>query len=625
MTNETLHFIIKNVNANMTVKSKKIAFSSVREKVNDLSFNKCLAKAIARGCELNDKDNWSEIDCSFDVGREATNLRQKKRIPGKNSDEWETLMADMRLETAQRPLSDEQIRYCCKIKKKKIAYIGLTKEDGGKIWIDSYTKGSKSYGFKNSQKIKKRCEKFQKLKPEVYFMTWTCDVKKYDNNRMSAWNEWIDEMHEKMAQMAKDLNCLYVSVVESTYNQFPHIHALIFFDKGTQKGYEKIPANVDLRFGTMFRTLRKYRPCRIWNLKKPKGEAVTTYLTKYLSKSNADSLAKIAKKKGDLSKEERKNVCSWIYTSMFKRRQFFTSQMPKGKELDGMKDYGRYWSEKTERRAVKEGWFRKLGVEQFTNIALQGTLNDKAVAALREASENSTREARCYLIYLCINFSCNRERDVRFIRYNDFQKAYEEDMKKNHGEKPPIADKIFELTEKRTCPGCFWTHLKRIVLGDLDDSLNIKYLKTEMLETEGEIVEVEVPIKYITKEDFKNDAVFLTKIGEIWNIWNKCCDGGGTNFEDFLYSYSMRQEWVRKAEMKNEYEETIPNFIKKATEDEVIAVFSSDAFDFLNKNLDMEKEGLKDVRGTMTERKAKGFKKKSLWQQRCETMGTKGL
>lgn len=571
------------------------------------------------------KEDFSEIDCKYNVGRANTIFKEKRKKKVNKSAEYERLLKRGKELLEKGALSDYFLKEAAAFKAKKIQYLSLKAESGNLIWFDSNTKGSTSYGRRMKQKIYVRAKEFQEINPEVVFMTWTCDIKEYDGNRLRAWEHWIDKMYNKLHTMQKKLGCLYVGVLEATKKQFPHIHILLFFPRGKFHGYEKMPRNVDIKYGKIFRALREFRPARIWNVKIPENDKVAGYLTKYVTKSSTSMLKKMAKNKGNLSSEDVKAISSWLIPSIVGRRQYFKSKC-KGAIMEGrLVAFGEKWDKDFALDQYSKLVFTKMSDTQFAQICAEHKLCENALQCLEAEAKHSARATRRYLIYLCTNLSCHKLKDVRKVSSERFFKLREEYLREHNGEEPDYAKLIWENTEKSTCPGCFQTDMRDLMLGNLNNRLNIKYLRVKDKE-KGITCEDDIEVvRYITEEDYKNDAKFLAKFGRIRATWQMCSSTGQINYYNFAYFNSKRQRAFAYYKVRHEMKHRSVPQVKDWSFEEKGDFYAAMGWDYLDIHIDMKKEGLLDLGfGELDDEVVEG-KPLSLWEKRCRTMGYRGL
>lgn len=571
------------------------------------------------------KTDRTQIDCGGRMAKEETDRIKKINPKEKKNTDFKKWCEGLKEKLRQGRLSDEILKEACRRKKNLIQILGLQKEDGNYIWIDSHTKGSKSYAFNTSKQMIERTELFHTLCPEVFFITWTCDIKQFGEDRNIAWQDWIEKVHKRLNKMAKKMKGLYVCVIESTKNQYPHIHILFFLPKGTIKSYDKIPCNVDLKYGSAFRLFRQYKPARIWNLKKPKDENIAFYLVKYITKTSPQNLAALGKKEGALTDEERKNICSWLFLCIYGKRQFFTSQYKTHLKEKTKYDFLKTIKKDAAETLIKQDYFAKLSIADYIMIANKKMLNDEAINALRVASRKSARAARGFLIYLCTNFSCAKIKDIRFMPFREVEKILEKQLLENPDVKPNIGEIVWKNTPCTKCDGCFMSDLKDIVLGNLDNPLNVQYLDLKKADLSKPNYGNDWKKRYITEEDYKHDLTFILKIGEIWNVFQKCIEGDIPSYGAFKYHYSERQKALKNRALHFEEISGFPQIVKLCSPEDIAKAYSSNINDYCDKDFDMKKNQCFDYKSNYGEEFYTRDGKETLWQQRCRVKGTRGL
>lgn len=569
--------------------------------------------------------DWAAVDCENDVGVEATSWRKKRTQKRKKGTEWKNFIERCRSAIEFGTLGDEYIKEACEIKSRCIHILSKKKKDGNLIWFDSRTKGSKSYKKYVERSIAEAAEFFTVNNPEVFFMTWTCDVKEYGGRVDFAWTKWLDRAYQKLHDLQKNLKCNYVCVFEATAKGFPHCHILLFFKRGTFKSYEHYPENIDLKYGSAFRTLRKFRPSTVWNLKKPKNEAVKFYLSKYISKSNSEMVAKIKDNKGDLSKESRKAIMSWLYPSIFNRKQWIKSKIKKVEEKNKWEKLGRDWTQEHAEKQRGKDIFTNMTDAQFKLMLDGEPLNEWAEKVFEEESRKSARGARRFLIYLCTKLECKKNKDVRMMSLADASEQFRKELAKPPEERREKAQIVWDCVSKSCCPGCFWMDFRDLVLGNLYNPLNVRFINVKnALETGRETLE-ECASVYITKEDYAHDLTFILKMGEIWNIWQKCCEGGLWRYERFKYFYSDRQKALIERNKGNWGKMRTPPIIFTASDEDKEKMRRAKVDEYCDIDFDMAANLCFDLKPVNAVPPCRNDGSPSLWRQRSEIWGKKGL
>lgn len=530
-------------------------------------------------------------DCKYEVPEFYTDDKKRKRKHKSKNTEYSKMIERHKDDLFKNEYGDDDMRETHKMKDKQIVQIAYKDINGKCRTIDSYTKGSTSYHWKNCQKIKKRTEAIFKKNAEALFITFTCNPKKYGNNRGEAWKEWKKELDKTLDAMRKKTGFLYVCVLEATNNLYPHAHIMGFFPKGTFKKYDRLPFKQNIVFGEVRKFVQHYAKKQIFNVQKPKPDEVVNYMVKYISKSTSEMISKAKDNKGNLSKDVRKATASWECPAMFHYKQVRMSLCP---EQASLKLYT-YFEEKTQgEKELKEGvklHFALMSRTKFEEICRTQGLSENALKQLRAECEVSAAARRRYLIYLCINSECHRKKDVRGVSNEHFRRLYKEALRLNKGEKPSKYDLIMKNCPKDVCSGCLHSDLEDIAMGNLDNNLNISYYYCVDLSENGEERFGVKKKKFVTEEDYENDAVLLCKLGKILNDFYLYKMGGGKSYVKFRENYIERQLKIQKAFETNLLRNRYPEHWKKYCEEErksaVVAMESKYTeldFDFCDKN-----------------------------------------
>lgn len=197
---------------------------------------------------------------------------------------------------------------------------------------------------------------------DAVFVTYTFNSRQGTVDRIKAWREYPAKVTEALNYFSKHHGMLYMGVRESTKNGYPHAHIIMFFPKGTIKGYEKLQNRQVIKYGWLFNEIKKRSPAPQFKIEVARGKAVMGYLKKYISKSNGLDMATIAEKEGKLSDSEKKSVLSTAYIKWAGIRTFTSSS--KKAILRELEREGKVKREKVEdkvaevTRQIEEGKFK---------------------------------------------------------------------------------------------------------------------------------------------------------------------------------------------------------------------------------------------------------------------------
>ena len=189
-----------------------------------------------------------------------------------------------RNELANNNVTNECIRQSLAIlKRQKIVLSGI-RADGKPFFAEGYAKGTQRYNKKYKFKIIDYIKEMQQEGLETFALTITADVKQFNDNYLTAWQDYSKAMYETLENLRKHKGAKYVGIKESTKKGAPHAHIVLGFPKGTIKGYDKMKNRQRIWHGDLVEEIKKRTRSRIFRLEKVDGDNVKFYLTKYVSK-----------------------------------------------------------------------------------------------------------------------------------------------------------------------------------------------------------------------------------------------------------------------------------------------------------------------------------------------------
>ena len=337
-------------------------------------------------------------------------------------------------------------------------------EDSGIRVFDSYTRGTKRYNKKIAAKTVDRVARMIKKKLHCICATMTCDPSEYGNDPLRAWEEWKDKLLRFLKELRRYYDFEYVVVMESTGKQYPHAHIVMGFKDEPQKGFDKIKGGQMIKYGSFIEKVKRFRPARIFCIKKLGDKNAAWYLSKYISKFDTNDFFKLAKKEGHFTKEERKAIYCYLYTIMAKVRQFQFSKHECDSNAEEQKEL-----------------FSEEVTKQVENKSSPATVSQENSGASFVAPTDDPRWWKnadaCvrYLIERWINLpkSCLAKifimHDNRY--FNLF--GYKDDKEVESGYYD--VKKFQENGKCLGCNGCFYTHIGSFLKGLDDWVINFSY------------------------------------------------------------------------------------------------------------------------------------------------------
>lgn len=200
-------------------------------------------------------------------------------------------------------------------------WLCISKNDGSHISIEANSKGTERYCTQLKGKVLDKTKALVKRDMESFFLTLTCDPKKY-KNLADMWENYLyKEVYPITEHLRKNLGMEYVATMESTKNKRPHIHILMFLPKGTYPELEKLPNNKKILYGRFFNYIKSRVNSERFCLKTVKGEQKAFYLSKYIGKGATKSVFKILEEKKDITTEDKKLLYEFVFLTAFRKRK----------------------------------------------------------------------------------------------------------------------------------------------------------------------------------------------------------------------------------------------------------------------------------------------------------------
>lgn len=225
-----------------------------------------------------------------------------------------------------RNLNEGELRKALEICSSSLLML-QTKGSNGKIsWYESNAKGTKRYNKIQQGKILDFVEERKKEGKDCFFLTLTCDVKKYPS-RAFAWENYLqEEVYRVTENLRKHYGAEYVATLESTANGYPHIHMMLFFPHNTFAELKHYHNQQRIRKGRLFSMVRKAVKSEVFDLQAAKGKNLKWYLVKYIGKGIEEDVFSILHKEGEWEKSDFKQVQEYVYLKAFNRRKLLMTR-----------------------------------------------------------------------------------------------------------------------------------------------------------------------------------------------------------------------------------------------------------------------------------------------------------
>lgn len=200
-------------------------------------------------------------------------------------------------------------------------WLYIDKGDGTRVSIEANSKGTERYCTQLKGKVLDKTKELVKKDMQSFFLTLTCDPKKYEN-LADMWENYLQkEVYPITEHLRKNLGMEYVATMESTKNKRPHIHILMFFPKGIYPELEKLPNNKKILYGRLFDYIKSRVNSERFCLKVVKGKQKAFYLSKYIGKGATKSVFKILEEKKDITTEDKKLLYEFVFLTAFRKRK----------------------------------------------------------------------------------------------------------------------------------------------------------------------------------------------------------------------------------------------------------------------------------------------------------------
>ena len=248
-------------------------------------------------------------------------MTQKPTISAKNHNNLYNSLQWFRDLCKEQTISDEIVWKAANQICSSRQWLCISKNDGSRISIEANSKGTERYCTQLKGKVLDKTKALVKRDMESFFLTLTCDPKKY-KNLADMWENYLyKEVYPITEHLRKNLGMEYVATMESTKNKRPHIHILMFFPKGTYPELEKLPNNKKILYGRFFNYIKSRVNSERFCLKTVKGEQKAFYLSKYIGKGATKSVFKILEEKKDITTEDKKLLYEFVFLTAFRKRK----------------------------------------------------------------------------------------------------------------------------------------------------------------------------------------------------------------------------------------------------------------------------------------------------------------
>lgn len=226
----------------------------------------------------------------------------------------------------ERNLNEDELKKALEICSSSLLMLQSVNSKGKVAWFESNAKGTKRYNKLQRGKILDFVEQRRSEGKDCYFLTLTCDIKKY-GSRAFAWENYLkEEVYRVTENLRKHYDAEYIATLESTANGYPHIHMMLFFPHDTFPELKYYHNQQNIRKGTLFCMINRSVNSEVFNLQAAKGDNLKWYLTKYIGKGMEEDVFSLLDKKDGWKPSDIKQVQEYIYLKSFNRRKLLMTR-----------------------------------------------------------------------------------------------------------------------------------------------------------------------------------------------------------------------------------------------------------------------------------------------------------
>lgn len=226
----------------------------------------------------------------------------------------------------ERNLNEGELKKALEICSSSLLMLQSVNRENKVAWYESNAKGTKRYNKLQRGKILDFVEQKRAEGKDCFFLTLTCDVKKY-GSRAFAWENYLkEEVYRVTENLRKHYDAEYIATLESTAKGYPHIHMMLFFPHDTFPELKYYHNQQNVKKGRLFDMVCRNVNSEVFNLQAAKGDNLKWYLTKYIGKGMEDDVFSLLDKKDGWKPSDIKQVQEYIYLKSFNRRKLLMTR-----------------------------------------------------------------------------------------------------------------------------------------------------------------------------------------------------------------------------------------------------------------------------------------------------------
>lgn len=419
--------------------------------------------------------------------------------------------------------------------------------------FEDFRRGNPRYQRKMASKVQDCIQEMENLEGEKLILTATCDPKKYNGNRLSAWKGFSRSLSEMFQRLRRYGLLCHVEVHESTKQGYPHAHCILMFKKGAVPDYNNLPVRKQLRFGYFVEIIKRYLPAAMYHLEKPATKSVKYYLSKYFTKTAQMDLRRLGYTKRCLSGDERKAIFAVIYAYLAQVRLFNASRCLT--QAVAEKSFNYMQGRKQGKEETRFIDYREVEANPYLTVEekiekvqsqhqrrLQFIREFKRKFAAGECSRSMAGEARLLLIQICNNphtncFPCRLVATSYVLRRDSLGR-----FDKVGFEKGRVSDELRQMVkefgyEERHC-GCIFSELRQFVF--MRES---EFFTPKLLEEWNE----EKELRLFHDVDLRDDFMFFRCMFEIMGLFEEAVEYSKTAYrQDFAEDKARRAQRMER-------------------------------------------------------------------------------